>query len=42
MDNGMDTMEKIAHQTGATTGCGSCDVLLLELLAQQCEITSAG
>ena len=33
MDNGMDTFDKIANQTGAGTGCGSCDYLIVELLA---------
>lgn len=35
INNGMDTVAKIANQTGAGTGCGSCDVLIMELLAQE-------
>jgi len=31
IDNGAD-MDKISSATGAGTGCGSCDVLILELL----------
>ena len=30
--NGADTIDKISSATGANTGCGSCDVLILELL----------
>ena len=30
--NGADTLDKISSATGANTGCGSCDVLILELL----------
>ena len=32
--NGVDTIEKIANETGATTGCGACDYLVMELLAE--------
>jgi NAD(P)H-nitrite reductase large subunit len=31
---GVNTIEKIAIMTGATTGCGACDYLVLELIAQ--------
>jgi NAD(P)H-nitrite reductase large subunit len=31
---GVNTLEGIAYQTGATTGCGACDYLVVELLAQ--------
>ena len=30
--NGADSLDKISSATGANTGCGSCDVLILELL----------
>ncbi len=29
---GIDDLDKIASATGASTGCGSCDVLIIELL----------
>ena len=29
---GADTLDKIESTTGANTGCGSCDILILELL----------
>lgn len=32
--NEVDTLEKIANATGATTGCGACDYLIMELLDQ--------
>jgi NAD(P)H-nitrite reductase large subunit len=32
---GFNTMEQIANETGANTGCGSCDYLILKLLIQQ-------
>ena len=32
IDNGADNIDKISSATGANTGCGSCDVLILELL----------
>ena len=31
---GADTVDKISSATGANTGCGSCDILILELLAK--------
>ncbi|NOR81596.1 MAG: (2Fe-2S)-binding protein [Methyloprofundus sp.] len=31
---GADTLDKISSATGANTGCGSCDILILELLAK--------
>ena len=30
--NGADSLDKISSATGANTGCGSCDVLILDLL----------
>ncbi|RLA19512.1 MAG: (2Fe-2S)-binding protein [Gammaproteobacteria bacterium] len=32
---GADTIDEISSATGANTGCGSCDILILELLAQE-------
>ena len=32
IDNGADSLDKISSATGANTGCGSCDVLILDLL----------
>lgn len=32
--NGVNTLEEIANETGATTGCGACDYLIVELLAK--------
>jgi NAD(P)H-nitrite reductase large subunit len=32
---GADTLDKIESATGANTGCGSCDILILELLGAQ-------
>lgn len=32
--NEVNTLEEIANETGATTGCGACDYLVLELIAQ--------
>ena len=34
IDKGVDTLDKISSATGANTGCGSCDVLILELLSK--------
>lgn len=33
IEQGADTVDKISSATGANTGCGSCDILILELLA---------
>ncbi len=30
--DGVDSLDVIADKTGATTGCGSCDILIEELL----------
>lgn len=32
---GYDDLDKISSATGASTGCGSCDILILELLAKK-------
>jgi bacterioferritin-associated ferredoxin len=34
IDNGMDTLTRIAHETGASTGCGSCDYLIMEMISE--------
>ncbi len=33
--DGKDSFEKIASATGAGTGCGSCDILIMEILAEK-------
>tara|TARA_R110001606_G_scaffold399222_1_gene582307 strand:- start:35042 stop:35242 length:201 start_codon:yes stop_codon:yes gene_type:complete len=35
IDDGKDSFEKIASATGAGTGCGSCDILIMEILAEK-------
>lgn len=32
--NNSNTIDEIAQATGATTGCGSCEDLIVELIAQ--------
>jgi NAD(P)H-nitrite reductase large subunit len=32
--NEVNTLEEIANATGATTGCGACEDLVVELLTQ--------
>jgi bacterioferritin-associated ferredoxin len=32
---GVNTLEGIANETGATTGCGSCDYAVAALIAQR-------
>ena len=34
MDNGADTLDKISRATGACSGCGACDTLVLEMLTE--------
>lgn len=34
IDKGKDTLDKIASATGASTGCGSCDAAIQEILAE--------
>jgi len=29
---GMDTLDDIANATGASTGCGSCDITIIEII----------
>lgn len=35
INRGIDTLDKISSATGATTGCGSCDATIVNILAQQ-------
>lgn len=32
IDNGADNLDAISRATGAVSGCGSCDILILEIL----------
>lgn len=32
IDDGADTLDKVSRATGTCSGCGSCDILVLELL----------
>jgi len=32
IDDGANDLDQIADATGACTGCGSCDILILEML----------
>jgi bacterioferritin-associated ferredoxin len=32
IDNGADSLDEISSATGACTGCGSCDILIIEML----------
>ncbi|MCF6204937.1 MAG: (2Fe-2S)-binding protein [Methylococcaceae bacterium] len=32
---GANDLDKIASATGASTGCGSCDILIIELLEKK-------
>lgn len=34
VNNGVDNLDEISRMTGACSGCGACDVLVLELLAE--------
>jgi bacterioferritin-associated ferredoxin len=34
INNGADTLDEISRMTGACSGCGACDVSVLELLAE--------
>jgi len=31
---GMDSLDKISSATGACSGCGSCDIIILDILAE--------
>lgn len=35
VNNGVDNLDEISRMTGACSGCGACDVSVLELLAEQ-------
>jgi bacterioferritin-associated ferredoxin len=35
INDGKNSFEKIASATGAGTGCGSCDVLIMDILAEK-------
>jgi len=35
IDDGADSLDAIADATGACTGCGSCDILVMEMLENQ-------
>lgn len=35
IDNGKDNLNAISRATGAASGCGSCDILIMEILAQK-------
>ena len=35
IDDGADSLDKISRATGACSGCGSCDVLVSEMLGEQ-------
>jgi len=32
IDDGADSLEQISDTTGACTGCGACDILVLDML----------
>jgi len=32
---GMDTLDKISSATGACSGCGSCDIIVLDILTEE-------
>jgi NAD(P)H-nitrite reductase large subunit len=34
LNKGVNSVEEIAQITGATTGCGSCDMVIAQLLTQ--------
>jgi len=34
IDDGADSLDQISTATGACTGCGACDILILEMLEQ--------
>lgn len=35
INKGANTLDQISSATGANTGCGSCDILIVELLQQK-------
>ncbi|MFA6052226.1 MAG: (2Fe-2S)-binding protein [Methylobacter sp.] len=34
IDNGINDLDRISRRTGACSGCGACDTLILELIAE--------
>jgi bacterioferritin-associated ferredoxin len=34
IEKGVDNLDRISRMTGACSGCGSCDTVILELLAE--------
>ncbi len=34
IEQGMDTLDQISSATGACCGCGSCDITILDILAE--------
>ncbi len=41
IENGANDLDKISSATGAGTGCGSCDVLIMELLATNKDVSTS-
>lgn len=41
INDGKDSFDKISRATGAGSGCGSCDVLIMEILAEKNTNTAA-
>ncbi|MFW5450872.1 MAG: (2Fe-2S)-binding protein [Methylophagaceae bacterium] len=35
IDDGKDNLDLISRATGAVSGCGSCDILIMEILAKK-------
>lgn len=40
IENGKDNLDDIASATGASTGCGSCDAAILDIIAEKSKPTS--
>jgi len=40
IQTGCSTLDDIVSKTGATTGCGSCDVTVVDFMKQQTEAES--
>ena len=34
IDDGINDLDRISRKTGACSGCGACDTLILELIAE--------
>jgi bacterioferritin-associated ferredoxin len=39
---GMNTVEQIINETGATTGCGGCDYMLNQFIQELCSPLETG